>query len=164
VIVHPLVTHRKEKPVATVAGHVHACPADVFSVLANGWYYSGWVVGTSHMRAVEKEWPAKGSRLFHVSGLWPAAVSDSTSVEEVVTNERLLMRARVWPFGEARIELLLEPEREGTRVTLKEVPVSGPAKWVFNTIFDAVLHWRNEECLARLAILSERPPSPGARQ
>ncbi len=145
---------------ATVTGYIDVSPPEVYSVLANGWYYSGWVVGTSHMQAVEEAWPGVGSRLFHASGIWPAALADETSVDAVTPNERMVMTARVRPFGEARIEITLTAEGDGTRVTLTETPISGPGRWLHNRAADAILGRRNVECLARLAAMSERRTTP----
>ena len=145
---------------ATVTTYIDVAPSEVYSVLANGWYYSGWVVGTSHMRAVEEAWPAVGSRLFHASGVWPAALADETSVDEVTPNERLVMTARGRPLGEARVEIVLTGEGDGTRVTLTEAPISGPGRWLHNRVADAILQRRNVESLARLAAISERRTAP----
>jgi uncharacterized protein YndB with AHSA1/START domain len=145
---------------AEVSTHIGASPTKVYAVLANGWYYSEWVVGTSHMRAVEATWPAVGSRLFHCSGVWPAVVNDETAVEEVVPNERLVMTARARPFGEARVVLTLTVEDEGTKVTLTEVPIRGAASWVHNRFVDRILHRRNVESLGRLAAISESRTVP----
>jgi uncharacterized protein YndB with AHSA1/START domain len=84
---------------ATVTAHIDARPEAVFAVLADGWAYSGWVVGTSHMQAVEDAWPAIGSRLFHASGVWPVILADETRVEAVAPDERLVMTARGRPSG-----------------------------------------------------------------
>ncbi len=146
----------------TVSAYIDATPEQVFAVLANGWYYSGWVVGTSHMRAVEPAWPAVGSRLFHATGVWPVTVTDDTSVEDMVPNERLVMTARGRPFGEARVEVSLVPAGSGTHVTMTETLVSGPARWVDNRAVDALIQRRNVECLARLAAISEGRPGPDA--
>jgi uncharacterized protein YndB with AHSA1/START domain len=140
---------------AMVTTHIGVPPSQVFAVLANGWYYSGWVVGTSHMRAVEDAWPAAGSRLFHSSGVWPAVLTDETKVEEVSPNERLVMTARARPFGQARVEVVLTAAGDGTRVTLTETPIGGPASWAHNRVTDSILHRRNVESLARLAAISE---------
>jgi uncharacterized protein YndB with AHSA1/START domain len=145
---------------ATVTAYIKVAPQEVFAVLSEGWYYSGWVVGTSHMRAVESAWPAIGSRLFHSSGVWPAALADETQVEEMVPNERLVMTARGRPFGEARVDISLSPEGNGTRVVLTETPVRGPGHWLHNGVSDALLHRRNVESLARLAVISERRTAP----
>jgi uncharacterized protein YndB with AHSA1/START domain len=146
---------------ATVTTYIDVSPQEVFAVLADGWYYSGWVVGTSHMQAVEASWPNVGSRLFHASGVWPAVLTDETSVDEMVTNERLVMTARGRPLGEARISVSLSPEGRGTRVALAESPIRGPGQWLNNRVFEAVLHRRNVESLARLAAISERRTAPG---
>ncbi len=69
--------------VATVTATIRATPAAVHAVLADGWAYAGWVVGASHVRAVQADWPAVGSRLFHASGTWPLLMEDDTRVEQV---------------------------------------------------------------------------------
>ena len=46
---------------ANVSRVVNAPPAQVFAVLADGWAYSSWATGTSHMGAVDAAWPAAGS-------------------------------------------------------------------------------------------------------
>ena len=51
---------------------------DVFAVLADGWSYSDWVVGTAHIRAVDEGWPAPGSVLHHTAGPWPFSLRDRT--------------------------------------------------------------------------------------
>ena len=67
---------------ATVTRRIEASPEAVYGVLADGWRYSNWVVGTSHMRAVEQEWPAAGAPLPPCYGLWPLVTPDETLVEE----------------------------------------------------------------------------------
>ena len=56
-------------------GYVHAMvaltrqmrctPDDVLRVLADGWTYANWVVGSSRIRGVDPTWPAPGSRIAH---------------------------------------------------------------------------------------------------
>lgn len=145
---------------AVVERHIAASPQDVFAVLANGWYYSGWVVGTSHMRAVEASWPAAGSRLFHASGIWPATLRDETQVEVVSPPDLLVMTARGRPFGQARIELTLTSSDAGTLARLSEAPVSGPGRWIHNPLTERLLIRRNMESLARLAAIAEQRTQP----
>ena len=145
---------------ATVSCRMEATPEAVYAALSDGWLYSGWVVGTSHMRAVEKDWPAVGTRLFHASGIWPAALRDETQVEESSPGERLVMTARGRPVGEARIEITLTPEGTATLVTMTETPVSGPGRWVHNPVTEALLVRRNVEGLARLTAIVERRTHP----
>jgi uncharacterized protein YndB with AHSA1/START domain len=134
--------------------------AEVFATLSDGWTYSGWVVGTSHIRAVDADWPAPGTRIHHASGAWPAVIRDDTVVEEVEPDRRLVLTARGGPFGEARITVELASEGPATRVTMTETPISGPGKWVDNPVSEALLGRRIAETLARLAALVDRPTTP----
>jgi uncharacterized protein YndB with AHSA1/START domain len=145
---------------ATVTATIHTPPEAVFAVLADGWLYSNWVVGTSHMRAVDAGWPSAGTRLHHASGLWPLVTRDESVVEEVEPNRRLVLTARGRPLGEARVVLELQPVNGDTLVTMTETPVSGPAKWAHNPLSEAILVRRNVEALARLAALAERRTQP----
>ncbi|HEX4729457.1 MAG TPA: SRPBCC family protein [Jatrophihabitans sp.] len=139
---------------------IEATPEAVYAVLADGWRYSNWVVGTSHMRAVESEWPATGARLHHCSGIWPLVTRDETIVEESEPNRRLVLLAKGGILGSARVVLELEQDGDGTIVSLSEAPVAGFGKWVHNPGLDLVLARRNVETLARLAALSERHTEP----
>jgi uncharacterized protein YndB with AHSA1/START domain len=139
---------------------IAASRAATFAVLADGWKYSNWVVGTSHMRAVEADWPAPGSRLFHAAGAWPMVARDDTMVEAVTPDERLELTARGRPFGEARIVIELRDHDRGCEVTMRESPVAGPGKWLHSPVTEALLVRRNIEALARLAALAERRTRP----
>ncbi|WP_375481289.1 SRPBCC domain-containing protein [uncultured Jatrophihabitans sp.] len=148
---------------ATNTTVVHAGAAQVFAVLSDGWVYSNWVVGTSHMRAVEADWPAVGSRLFHASGAWPFVARDETTVLECEPPSRLVLTAKAHPFGEATITLELTDEAAGCRVVLTETPSAGPGRWFNNPAAEALLVRRNVETLARLAALAERRTTPHDR-
>src|SRR6185437_5569282 len=99
---------------AAVTRRIEASPEAVYAVLADGWRYSNWVVGTSHMRAVESHWPATGARLHHCSGIWPVVTRDETVVEESVPNQRLVLLAKGGVLGSARVVLELEQDGDGT--------------------------------------------------
>lgn len=145
---------------AKVEAFIEAAPERVFEVLSNGWYYPNWVVGTSHMRAVDEHWPDVGSKLFHASGIWPMALRDETEVEAVVPGSRLVMMVKGRPLGEARVEINLHREGGGTRVVLTEEPVRGPGAWAHNPVTERLLHRRNVEVLARLAAIAEQRSTP----
>jgi uncharacterized protein YndB with AHSA1/START domain len=146
----------------TVVSRVIAAPPErVFEVLADGWSYSNWVTGTSHVRAVEADWPAAGSKIYHASGIWPAVTRDETVVDRVVPDQRLELTARGRPLGEARVVLVLAGLHDGTRVELSETPIAGPGKWMHNPATETLLARRNVESLARLAAISERRSKPG---
>ena len=145
---------------SSVSRRVEASPAQVYAVLADGWAYSNWVTGTSHIRAVEADWPAAGSKLHHASGIWPAVARDETEVERVVPGERLDLTARGRPLGEARVSIRLTAEGADTRVDLIETPSAGLGKWLDNPLTESLLARRNVESLARLAALAERRTEP----
>jgi uncharacterized protein YndB with AHSA1/START domain len=139
---------------------IEASRDDVFEVLSDGWRYSNWVVGTSHMYAVQKDWPAAGSKLWHASGAWPLVVRDETEVISVEPARRMELVARGRPFGAAAIVLTLEDEGAGCRVTMEEEPIAGVGRWLNNPVGHAMLHRRNVESLTRLKSLAERRTEP----
>jgi len=137
-----------------------ACsPTAVFAVLADGWSYATWVVGASRLRAVEPSWPAAGSKLFHSAGVWPLLVSDTTQVIEYDSPNRMVLEARGWPAGQARVEITVESSGTGCRVSIAEDASDGPALLVPKPLRLAMMHVRNVETLRRLAYLSERRPT-----
>ncbi len=146
---------------ASVSRVVAAPPDQVFAVLADGWSYSNWVTGTSHMRAVQGTWPEVGAKLFHAAGLWPVVTRDETVVRQVAHNARLELIAKGWPIGEARVVIELVPTTPAaTEVRLAETPISGPGKWLHNPLTELLLTRRNVESLARLAAIVERRTVP----
>jgi uncharacterized protein YndB with AHSA1/START domain len=132
-----------------------APPEQVWDVLADGWLYPVWVVGATHMRDVDEHWPAAGARLHHQVGAWPLALSDTTRVLESDEPRRLVLEARAWPTGEARIEITVEPHAEGSLVRLAEGASAGPARVLDNPLQRRVLRARNVESLSRLAAIVE---------
>ena len=130
-------------------------PDDVFRVLGDGWLYPSWVVGASRMREVDQAWPAAGSRLHHSVGVWPALIDDSTRVEAYDPPHRMVLKARGWPLGEARVTIDVKARGEGSVVRIQEEAVAGPAKSVPAPVMDVLLRWRNAETLHRLAYLAE---------
>jgi uncharacterized protein YndB with AHSA1/START domain len=137
-------------------------PERVFAELSDAWMYTGWVVGASHIRAVDDHWPDVGSRLHHKVGIWPMTISDTTQVMEVDPPHRLVLQARAWPAGEARIELSVQPDPAGSRVTMAEWITNGIGRWLHNPLQNAVLRRRNEESLARLTSIAENRPTAGS--
>lgn len=136
--------------------HVTVPPERVFEILADGWTYAGWVVGASHIRAVDPHWPAPGSRIHHAVGPWPLVIRDTTTVREVTTGRRVLLRVRVWPAGEGDVEFVVDPEAGGlaSTVTMTETLVNGPWR-LLGPVVDSLLRVRNIETLNRLAALAE---------
>lgn len=143
---------------AEVSKYMNAPPDRVWVELSDGWMYTGWVVGACHIRDVDGHWPDVGARLHHQVGGWPFTINDSTQVLESIPQKRLVLQARAWPAGEARIELELAPEGAGTRVNMVEYPTNGVAKTLHNPVQDAVLRRRNLASLDRLACIAENRP------
>jgi uncharacterized protein YndB with AHSA1/START domain len=144
---------------ATVTRHIHTSPHRLFEVLSEGWLYSNWVVGTSHITAVDPNWPHPGSVLYHSTGIWPVVTRDESIVEEFEPARRLVITAKGRPLGSARITLDVEPDGAGCRVTMCEIPTSGPGRWL-HPLIEPMLAKRNGECLHRLAALAERHECP----
>jgi uncharacterized protein YndB with AHSA1/START domain len=139
----------------TVERVVHADITDVWAVLADGWLYPLWVTGASRMREVDQDWPEVGARLHHSVGSWPVLIDDTTSATRCEPGRRLSLQARAWPTGEATVDLQLEPDPGGTKVTMTEDASRGPGRLVPGVVRKPLLRWRNEESLERLALVVE---------
>jgi hypothetical protein len=141
--------------VATNRRSLSCAPADVFAVLANGWLYPSWVVGASRMRDVEHGWPGVDAKLHHSFGVWPVLINDTTSILEWDPPRHAKLKARGWPMGSAHVELDVEPEPGGCRVSITEDAVEGPGLLMPKPLRDAAILARNKETLQRLAYLAE---------
>jgi uncharacterized protein YndB with AHSA1/START domain len=140
---------------STTSRPISATPEQVWSVLSDGWLYPLFVVGASRMRDVDETWPAVGSRLHHSVGTWPLLINDTTEVLEVEEDRRIVLKARGWPAGEARVEISLRPTADATVVTIVENATAGPGALVPKPVQDVQLHLRNTETLRRLAFVAE---------
>jgi hypothetical protein len=134
---------------------IQADPVQVFNAMSDAWLIPVWVVGATHIRDVDSEWPSPGSRLHHKVGAWPLALSDSTAVVECESPGRLVLQGRAYPFGEARIELSVWSAPAGSLVRLGETPTHGLAYAFDNPLQRRVLRARNRESLDRLAAIAE---------
>ena len=130
-------------------------PDDVFRVLADGWLYASWVVGASRIRDVDADWPAEGSTIHHSFGLWPALIDDTTSVLEHDPPHRMVLKARGWPLGSARVVIEVEPTPTGCRISIDEDAIEGPGRLVPSPVRQPLIHVRNVETLRRLRFLAE---------
>jgi len=139
-----------------VERHLRCAPEKVFAVLADGWSYASWVVGASRMRDVDHSWPAEGAKLHHSAGAWPLLINDTTSLLVWDPPRELVLQARGWPAGEARVQITVTDESDGCRVAIAEDVVRGPALLVPKPVRHGLMAWRNIETLRRLAYLAER--------
>lgn len=138
-------------------------PEDVFRVLSDGWLFPSWVAGASRMRDVGDTWPAEGSRLHHSFGVWPLVIDDTTVVEDCDPPRRLVLRAKGWPLGEARVVIDVKKRGRDSVVRMQEEAIAGPGRLVPAPLMDLALHWRNAETLHRLAYLAEGMADTPAR-
>lgn len=131
-----------------------ATPAQVWSVLSNGWLYSSWVVGASRIRDVDPNWPQSGSKIEHSVGLWPALIDDKT--ESVESSAGLLvLSARALPAGTATVRVHVEKDGNGSLVTMDETAESAPIRWIPDNVQRLTVAPRLEECLKRLTMIAE---------
>ncbi|QHC60079.1 SRPBCC family protein [Rathayibacter sp. VKM Ac-2760] len=133
----------------------HCPPESVFAVFASGWLFPAWVVGSSRMREVDRDWPHAGSRLHHSFGIWPLVIDDRTTVLEWDPSSRFVIQAAGWPMGEARVGFEIEPHRKGCRVRIHETAVKGPGTLIPKPLLHGFLWVRNIETLRRLAHMAE---------
>ncbi|SIS20106.1 SRPBCC family protein [Williamsia sterculiae] len=137
-----------------------ATPEQVWSVLADGWLYASWVVGASRIRDVDAHWPAPGSRIHHSVGLWPLVIDDITESLPAPDNA-LVLSARAWPAGKARVSVTVEPAAEGSRLAMDEYAETAPVSWIPYPVQFTAVAPRLRECLVRLALLAQRRPDRG---
>jgi uncharacterized protein YndB with AHSA1/START domain len=150
---------------AQVERVIPAPPEQVFAVLADGWTYSDWVVGTAHIRDVDPGWPAVGTKIHHKAGPWPISIRDESTSLACEPPRLLLLKVKIWPFGSAHVRFDLAPVgTDATRVIMSEEFAEGPLHWINTKINDVVLHQRNVEGLRRLADFAVRrvPRDAGA--
>lgn len=141
----------------TVSRETSATRQQVWDVLADGWTYSGWVVGNSRIRAVSADWPAPGSRILHSIGTWPVVIDDETVVESCDPGRELVLMAKVRPAGKARITMRLsDSDTGGCRIEMSEVATSAPVRWIPDAVQLLGVAPRNRECTWRLALIAER--------
>jgi len=151
----PQAEHRTD-PGPTISRSVAAPVAAVWAVLSDGWSYANWVVGTARVRDVDPRWPQKGTRVHHSFGVWPLLIQDFTRVESMTPHRELVLTARGWPAGEARVHISLRPEgTERCLVTISEDAVSGPGRLIPPPVRHALIGPRNRETLNRVAMLAE---------
>lgn len=127
----------------------------VFAVLADGWSYVSWVVGASHIRAVDEGWPAEGTQIHHSIGAWPLLLQDATTVLAVDPPAMLELEARAYPFGSARVRLdLKEVQPDVTEIQMTEFGTRRLGRLIPEPVQALALVPRNRESLARLRDLA----------
>jgi len=135
---------------ATVERTMGVDRTTVWEALLDPETYPRWLVGAQDIRAVDADWPARGSAFHHRVGLaGPLTVADRSRVVEIDEPSRLVLDVRARPFGRARATFELSPVGDGRcKVRLHEKPV-GPAA-VLGPLTDPLLARRNRRSLEQL--------------
>ncbi|MGQ4598223.1 SRPBCC family protein [Nocardia sp. R6R-6] len=127
-------------------------PERIFAILADGWLFSAWVVGATHIREVDDDWPAVGSKLHYSAGVWPLTVDDTTEVVAMAPPRMLELEAKLRPLGSAWIRLELVATASGdTEIRMYEHSKHGLGALIPTTVQELLLVPRNKESLSRLA-------------
>lgn len=152
---------RRVSGVIEVSRSTPASAEAVWAVLADGFRYASWVVGAARVRGVDVGWPAPGTRIHHSVGTWPLMIDDVTEVLSCTPGRALVLQARGWPAGEARVELDLRPSAgsggAGCRIVMREDATHGPGRLIPQPLRQLAIAPRNVETLRRLVYLAERP-------
>jgi hypothetical protein len=136
----------------------------VFELLADPRTYAYWVVGSYEIRAADRRWPAPGAKFHHTVGRPPLHLKDETVVVAAHPPAMIELRAKARPLPTARVTLHLEPELDGTRVTMIEDPANPLLNLLAGPLGHLTIRLRNHESLRRLKALAEgTAPRPGGR-
>ncbi|HSI80726.1 MAG TPA: SRPBCC family protein [Solirubrobacterales bacterium] len=135
--------------------HIGASPERIFEVLSDPDSYGYWVVGSERIRGAEPDFPKRGARFHHTVGFGPFKINDHTQVLDLDPPRLLKLRARARPLGTAHVTLEIEPEGDGSRVTMIEDPGDAMTSLVFNPLTHLLVRRRNVKSLDRLRELAE---------
>lgn len=126
-------------------------PEQVWSVLADGWSYADWVVGTQEIHHVDAEWPQEGAEIQYSVGVGRLTFEDTTTVRINQHMHQLQMEARAGKLGTARISIEVLPWGDDTVVVIDEHPLTGPGERWHNLAVDGLLRVRNKRMLRNLS-------------
>lgn len=136
---------------------IDADPEDVFRFLCTAERYADWIVGAKAIRDVDLAWPSINAAFHHTVSLGLLRCKDSTRILEIQPSKRLVLEARMRPFGVAHVIMTVIPVDDGARVRVEEEVVSGhflrPKRWL-----EPMMRLRNAAALRKLKGLVEGKP------
>lgn len=139
-------------------------PEEAFRLLEDPTSFRDLVAGARKIRRFDSRWPEPGTRVDHTVGVAPFVLRDHTEVVDQERPHRLTLDARVRPLGRLRVDFLLEPHPQGSRLTVTERPEEGPMSWPgLRTVTRLGLQLRNREICRRFRKLSELRRSAAGR-
>ena len=132
-------------------------PPQAFRLLEDPSSFRDLVAGARKIRRFDSRWPEVGTRLHHTVGVPPLLVRDHTEVVAVDMPNLLVLDALIRPLGCLRVEFRFEPHPEGTKITVRERPESGPlSRPLLRTVALAALQLRNREICRRFRKLARQ--------
>jgi uncharacterized protein YndB with AHSA1/START domain len=139
-----------------VSLHFDTSPERTWEALSEPRAYGFWVTGAHGVHDSDGRWPEPGATFSHSQGLPPLVISDTTTVLEADPPRRLVLEARVRPLLVAHVELIIEPEDGGSRVTMEEQSVGGLLAPLMRLPgVGTLIRARNLESLRRLRKLAQ---------
>jgi hypothetical protein len=134
-----------------VSTHFDAPPERTWEVLSEPREYGFWVTGARGVHEADSNWPASGASFRHTQGISPLVITDTTSVLRSEPPRLLELEARVRPLLVARVLLTIEPDGDGSRVTMDERSTGGLLAPLMRLPgAGALIRARNKESLRRL--------------
>lgn len=133
-----------------------ATPAQVWSLLSDGYRYAEWVHGTKEIRDVDAGWPAVGQALHYTAGVGPLTYEGETTVLASEPQRKLELEVHAWPAGTVRVKILIEASGQGSIVSLDEHPLRGPARVLLNPLSRLGFFARTKAMIGDLLRLAER--------
>jgi hypothetical protein len=126
----------------------------VYAALIDAEDYPQWLVGAKVVHIVDEEWPQPGSSFRHKVGAGPIEVKDITTVKALGPGRHFHLLVRARPFIEADVRFDVQPDGEGSVLTMNEVPV-GIFRLV-GPLTAPLVKARNDKSLQRLADLLDK--------
>jgi uncharacterized protein YndB with AHSA1/START domain len=143
---------------AAAKKYTTATPAQVWSLLSDGYRYAEWVHGTKEIRDVDDGWPAEGKALHYTAGAGPITYKGETTVRTSEPQRKLELEVHARPAGTVRVNIVIEPSGTGSIVTRDEHPLHGPVRLLHNPLSRLGFVARTNVMIADLLRLAERQP------
>jgi hypothetical protein len=130
----------------TNTSHLPVTPERAFEALEDPRSFRYLVAGARRVRRFDPRWPEPGTALHHTVGIPPLLVWDQTEVMASEPPGRLLLEARIGPFGALSVEICFRARPDGCEMVVTERPVRGLVNQpVLRQIVEAGIRVRNAE-------------------
>ncbi len=136
-----------------------ATPAQIWSLLSDGYRYAEWVQGTKEIRDVDAGWPAVGTCIHYTAGIGPLTYKGETTARTSEPERHLELEVHAWPGGTVRVDIEIESSGKGSIVTLDEQPLRGPVRLLHNPLSRIGFLARTNVMIDDLLRLAERQPA-----